>query len=193
MSIVIKTIHLVIDVFLYLVGSYCITDQLVVKTFGAVFELPGARGEATEKMCPICLWLCFRYFFINIIVWNYTYIRLFTTQVDIKKNKIQTDRQTDRHIDVQDRKIINLHKLHKKEGGRVEPSPPSYFLNPPNGVPYFVLGGGQYIQHTYDLHRSLERLPTAKKISTPQLFFHNSNPDLGYNLRYNVTIQRWVL
>ena len=25
--------------------------------------------------------------------------------------------------------------------GRVEP-PPSYFLDPPNGVPYFVLGGG---------------------------------------------------
>jgi len=38
-----------------------------------------------------------------------TCIRLFTTQVDIKKNKIetdrQTDRQTDRHINVQDRKI----------------------------------------------------------------------------------------
>jgi len=42
---------------------------------------------------------------------RYTYVRLFTTQVDVKKNKIQTDRQTDRHINVQDRKIINLHKL----------------------------------------------------------------------------------
>ena len=35
----------------------------------------------------------------DVIIIIVYYIRLFTTQVDIKKNKIQTDRQTDRQTD----------------------------------------------------------------------------------------------
>ena len=61
-------------------------------------------------------------------------------------------------------------------GGLGGLNPPSYFLDPPNAVSDFVLGG-QYIQHTYDLHRSLESLyDSRKKLNPPQLFFHNSNP-----------------
>ena len=46
---------------------------------------------------------------------------------------------------------------------------PTIFSTPPNGVPDFVLGG-QYIQQTYDLHRSLERLRQPKKLNPPAIF-----------------------
>jgi len=57
-----------------------------------------------------CMTASARFVLTNI----HTYIRLFTTQVDIKKDKIQTDRQTDRQTDTsmsRKKKIINLHKL----------------------------------------------------------------------------------
>ena len=66
--------------------------------------------------------------------------------------------------------ILNyIQCLNYRGVGRVEP--PSYLLDPPNAVPDFVLGS-QYIQHTYDLHRShaVWKDPDVAKKLTPSYF-----------------------
>jgi len=56
---------------------------------------------------------------------------------------------------------------------RVEP--PSYFLDPPNAVPDFVLGGGSVHTAHVRFTSHFGKTPTAKKTQSPAIF-HNSNP-----------------
>ena len=61
-------------------------------------------------------------------------------------------------------------------GGLGGLNPPSYFLDPPNGVADFILGVDTYSTRT--IYIAVWKDSDSQKNSTPQLFFHNSNPDL---------------